>query len=114
MNKIQKGKLIKTISTITGWTIMLISIIIHHIHELDVKSNLQGNDKILNDMGGYTVSDTTTHVLLGILIAGVLIWVIGTWIGGFMCTCPKCGAFLMDRHGSISEYCRKCGHKINY
>lgn len=112
MNKIRKGKIIANISTFIGITLLLVSVISNWMYTVNIKNNLQGTEKFLNEMGAYKEPASKIAIIIGVI--GVSIWIIGSIIGSFICKCPKCGYHIMTRFGSVADYCPKCGEKIPY
>lgn len=115
MNNIRKGKLIANVSFLIGLGSFGLTEILNKIYEESVIANLQGTDKMMYDMGVYRVpANPNDGILLAILIGGIIIWILGGFVGALMCRCPVCGAPLMKRHGGIRNYCDNCGTKIDY
>ncbi len=111
MNKIKKGKQISNISSFIGITSWIISLILNWLYQANIKNNLQGTDKIINEMGAYNIPTYNIALIIGII--GIIIFILGRIIGFSMCKCPKCGYHIMTRFGSLPDYCPKCGKLIS-
>lgn len=110
MGRIKKGKIIADISTFIGIIVWLISLVLNWMYVTKIKNDLQGTERLLNEMGAYKIPAYNVAIIIGII--GVSILIIGRIIGSIICKCPKCGYHIMTRFGSIPDYCPKCGQKI--